>query len=228
MIELRGIRHGILDIPALDIVPGSTVVIGPNGSGKTTLLKIFAGLAEPESGTVSVDGMPLSSVDIGWVDEYPDKNMLFGRVSDEIAAPLRFLGVPCPAVRSRVHAISDQLGITSLLDRNTRDLSGGEKVLASLATALITGPLILVLDEADSHLDEYSTRLFMTIPAGPVPKYRLWCTQDMELAARSDTVLLLEQGKITHFGPPDTVFPDLLGSCLYPFSWRCADEKPLL
>lgn len=180
MIELRGIRHGILEIPTLDISPGSTAIIGKNGSGKTTLLKILAGITEPESGTVSVDGRSPETVDIGWLNEYPDKNMLFGRVLDEIAAPLRFSGVSCELVRSRVRALSDQLGITPLLNRNTRDLSGGEKVMAALATALITGPSILVLDEADSHLDEYSTRIIMSLPVNPPPKYHLLCTQDMD------------------------------------------------
>jgi energy-coupling factor transport system ATP-binding protein len=154
--------------------------------------------------------------------------MLFGRVSDEIAAPLRFLGMPCDSVQRRVQELSDRLGITPLLDRNARDLSGGEKVLVALATALITGPLILVLDEADSHLDEWTTRLLTSIPVSPVPKYRLWCTQDMDLAAGSDHVLLLDQGNVTCFGTPGTVFPGRAGGCLYPFSWRCADEKTLL
>jgi energy-coupling factor transport system ATP-binding protein len=228
MIELRGIRQGVLEIPALDIPPGSTAIIGKNGSGKTTLLKVLAGITEPGSGTVSIDGIPPGAVDVGWLNEYPDRNMLFGRVSDEIAAPLRFFGVPCDSVRQRVRAMADRLGIIQLLGRNTRDLSGGEKVLAALATALITDPLILVLDEADSHLDEWSTRLLMTIPDSPVPKYRLWCTQDMDLAAQSDNILLIDRGKVTGFGTPETIFPGLADSCLYPFSWRCADEKTLL
>ena len=225
MIEIRGLRHRVLDIPALDILPGSTVLIGLNGSGKTTLLMVLAGITQPESGTVSVDGKALSLVNIGWLNEFPDRNMLFGRVSDEIAAPLRFSGVPCESARSRVCAIAEKLGIPSLLGRSTRDLSGGEKVLAALATALITEPVILVLDESDSHLDEYSTRLLLFLARDPAVKYRLWCTQDMELAARSDYVIQLEHGKIIRSGTPGMVFPELAGGCLYPFSWRCADEK---
>ncbi|HTY14606.1 MAG TPA: ABC transporter ATP-binding protein [Methanoregulaceae archaeon] len=228
MIEVRGIRQGFLGIASLDIPPGSTAVIGKNGSGKTTLLKVLAGITRPESGTVSVDGRSPGATDVGWLNEYPDRNMLFGRVSDEIASPLRFSGVPCDEVRERVSALSDRLGITPLLSRNTRDLSGGEKVLAALATALITDPSVLVMDEVDSHLDERSTRLFMTLPASQAPRYRIWCTQDMDLAARSDHVLLLDRGRVTGFGTPLTIFPDLSGDCLYPFSWRCRDERTLL
>jgi len=228
VIEVRGIRHGVLDIPVLDILPGSTVLIGLNGSGKTTLLKLLAGITQPESGTVSVDGKPLFLVNIGWLNEFPDRNMLFGQVSDEIAAPLRFSGVPCESAGSRVCAVAEKLRIRSLLNRSTRDLSGGEKVLAALATALITEPVILVLDESDSHLDEYSTLLLLSLACDPTVKYRLWCTQDMELAARSDYVLHLEHGRIIRSGTPGSVFPELAGGCLYPFSWRCADEKTQL
>jgi energy-coupling factor transport system ATP-binding protein len=228
MIEVRGIRQGVLEIASLDIPPGSTAVIGKNGSGKTTLLKVLAGITRPESGTVLVDGKSPGATDIGWLNEYPDKNMLFGRVFDEIASPLRFSGVPCDAVRERVRALSDRLGIGRLLERTTRDLSGGEKVLTALATALITDPSVLVMDEVDSHLDEYSTRLIMTLPASLALGYRIWCTQDMDLAARSDYVLLLDRGSVAGFGTPRTIFPGLAGDCLYPFSWRCRDEKTLL
>lgn len=228
MIEVRGVRQGVLGIGSLDIPPGSTAVIGRNGSGKTTLLKVLAGITRPESGTVLVDGKGPAETDVGWLNEFPDKNMLFGRVFDEIASPLRFSGVPCDAVCERVRTLSDRLGIAPLLSRNTRDLSGGEKVLAAFATALITGPLVLVMDEVDSHLDAYATGQLMDLPAGLAPKYRIWCTQDMELAARSDRVLLIDRGKVTGFDTPQVVFPGLAGDCLYPFSWRCRDERTLL
>ena len=52
MISIRHLRHQVLDIGSLDIMPGITSIIGPNGSGKTTLLKICAGITEPDAGTV--------------------------------------------------------------------------------------------------------------------------------------------------------------------------------
>ena len=157
MIELSSIQHGILNIPSLQIHPGSTVIIGPNGSGKTTLLQIIAGIVSPHRGTVVIDGKSPASVDTGWLNEYPDRNLLFGTVSDEIASPLRFRHDPCPDVRGQVDSVARESGISHLLGRRTRDLSGGEKVLVSLATAMVTGPLVLVLDESDSHLDQEST-----------------------------------------------------------------------
>lgn len=223
MIEVLDLRHGILDIPSLTISPGSTVVIGLNGSGKTTLLRILAGIVAPEKGTVLIDGQEIFSIDVGWLNEYPDRNMLFGKVSDEIASPLRFRGMDCPAVTLQVQKIKEELGIAHLSERRTRELSGGEKVMVSLATAMVTNPLILVLDESDSHLDEESAAVVWSAVRRSPSRYRIICTQDMEPATLADKVIHLEAGKIACSGPPGEIFPGLSEGCLYPFSWRVSD-----
>jgi energy-coupling factor transport system ATP-binding protein len=223
VIEVDAIRHGILDIPSLIIHPGSTVVIGLNGSGKTTLLKILAGITTPDKGRVLVDGQARSSVDTGWLNEYPDRNMLFGKVSDEIAGPLRFRGTSCESATLQVNRVAAELGIGHLLQRRTRELSGGEKVMVSLATALVANPLILVLDESDSHLDEDSTGILWSLVGRSSSRYRIICTQDMEPAAGADRIILLKGGKIASSGPPEDLFPELVDECLYPFSWRLRD-----
>lgn len=227
MIVLSSINHGTLGIPSLGIFPGSTVIIGPNGSGKTTLLQLVAGITAPRSGTVEIDGGSPASVDIGWLNEYPDRNLLFGNVADEIASPLRFRMDPCNKVRERVTMIARDCGISHLLKRRTSDLSGGEKVLVSLATAMVTNPHVLVLDESDSHLDRDSSgNYFRLIRSLPAP-YVVWCTQNMEAAAIADQVILLEGGSVTRSGTPTEVFSGLAGDCLYPISWRLrGDARP--
>jgi energy-coupling factor transport system ATP-binding protein len=220
MIELSSIHHGVLTIPLLGISPGSTVIIGPNGSGKTTLLKIIAGMTIPQLGTTTIDGQSPASVNTGWLNEYPDRNLLFGTVSDEIASPLRFRQDPCNEVREQVNSVALDLGISHLLGRRTRDLSGGEKVLVSLATAMVTRPLVLVLDESDSHLDQDSTNTFTRLIRTSQVRYLVWCTQDMETATGADHIIFLEGGSVTRSGTPQEVFAGLSGDCLYPFSWR--------
>ncbi|MEI6292776.1 MAG: energy-coupling factor ABC transporter ATP-binding protein [Methanomicrobiales archaeon] len=220
MIELSSIRHGILNIPSLLILPGSTVIIGPNGSGKTTLLQIIAGITSPQQGTIIIDGKSPTSVNTGWLNEYPDRNLLFGTVSDEIASPLRFRHDPCAEVRDQVNSVAQDSGTSHLLGRRTRDLSGGEKVLVSLATAMVTRPLVLVLDESDSHLDQESTNTLTRLIRSSKAPYNVWCTQDMEAAAGADRVILLEGGVVTRSGTPFEVFSELSGDCLYPLSWR--------
>ena len=220
MILLSSIKHGILNIPSLEILPGSTVIIGPNGSGKTTLLQIIAGIISPNRGSVEIDGKIPASVNIGWLNEYPDRNILFGTVSDEIASPLRFRHDPCPDVGGRVESVAQDAGVSHLLGRLTRDLSGGEKVLVSLATAMVTRPLVLVLDESDSHLDPVSSSTLSRLTRNSQALYVIWCTQDMEMATRADQVILLEGGFVTRSGTPQEVFSQLSGDCLYPLSWR--------
>jgi energy-coupling factor transport system ATP-binding protein len=227
MIELSSVRHGILNIPSLLILPGSTVIIGPNGSGKTTLLKIIAGITAPQRGTIIIDGKSPALVNTGWLNEYPDRNLLFGTVSDEIASPLRFRHDPCPEVREQVNIVAKESGISHLLGRRTRDLSGGEKVLVSLATAMVTSPLVLVLDESDSHLDQGSTDTLTRLIRSSKALYIIWCTQDMEAAAGADRVILLEKGVVTRHGNPGEVFAELSGDCLYPLSWRLSNAPCL-
>ncbi len=221
MIELAGLSYRMIRIDSLTIPPGITSVIGPNGSGKTTLLRLCSGIAVPENGMIHIDGKTPRETDVGWVNEFPDKNILFSRVSDEIASALRFSHVPCDETDRAVKTIARQMNITHLLDRTIKELSGGEKVLVALASALVQHPKILVLDEYDSHLDE--TRCLQIeelIRTSGVP-YVIRCTQQMETASRGDLLLVMEDGKVTLSGNPARVFASLVQTPFYPMSWRC-------
>jgi energy-coupling factor transport system ATP-binding protein len=220
MIDLEGIRHRILAIPHLSLDEGSTAVIGANGSGKTTLLTLCAGIAVPDRGSVHIDGREPRSCEVGWVGEFPDRNLLFERVRDEIASPLRFRYADEAAIEERVARISDRLAISPLRERSTRELSGGEKALVSLATALVTHPQVLIIDEADSHLDANAAARMYDLVKEARPPYLLFCTQDMHHAAAADRVLYLERGRIGRYGPPDAVFSALQDTCFYPSLWR--------
>ena len=221
MITIESLRYRTLAIDTLDIPPGITSIIGPNGSGKTTLLKLCAGIAVPESGTVLIDGIPPRKKEVGWVNEFPDRNILFGTVADEIASPLRFRRVSCNEISRRVDVCMDSMGIASLKQRYVRDLSGGEKILVALAAALVIDPFVLVLDEYDSHLDaSHCMQLEKTISGHHIP-YILRCTQQMETAAQGDHLVYAEAGRIRARGNPDEVFRSLSGTTFYPLSWRC-------
>lgn len=221
MIELSGLRYRNIRIDSLTIPLGITSVIGPNGSGKTTFLRLCSGIAKPEAGDILIDGKTPRETDAGWVNEFPDKNILFSRASDEIASALRFSCKPCRQTECAVFEIAQSMNIVHLLDRSMRELSGGEKVLVALAAALVQRPEILVLDEYDSHLDE--TRCLQIehlIQTCAVP-YVLRCTQQMETASRGDFLLYLEQGHIRQHGTPAHVFSSLSQTPFYPLSWRC-------
>lgn len=220
MITIENLRYQSLAIGDLRIAPGLTSVIGSNGSGKTTLLKILAGIRAPENGTVLIDGRNPRETEIGWVNEFPDRNILFGNVFDEIAAPLRFRHLPYPAVSSKTDSCIGLTEIGHLKNRPMRELSGGEKVLVALASALVHSPHVLVLDEFDSHLDAMrASGIARVIRHCGIP-YIIQCTQNMEAAADGDYVIYLASGGVIHAGTPEEVFPYLEGTPFFPFSWR--------
>ncbi|MDD1668365.1 MAG: energy-coupling factor ABC transporter ATP-binding protein [Methanomicrobiales archaeon] len=221
MITIRGLSHGILEIPDLLIPAGRVAVIGPNGGGKTTLLRLLAGIDLPEKGEILIDGLPPRSREVGWVGEQPEREIIFHRVEDEMASALRFRHDPCPLVDERVKAIAGELGIGRLLGRETGGLSAGEKAMVALGAAAIAGAGILVLDETDSHLDQESAGTVQSLIRGMSVPHILQATQRMELAAGSDHVLFLDGGRVIHSGSPAAVFAALSGTPFSPPSRGC-------
>jgi len=221
MITAEFLCYRNLAIDTLTINPGITTIIGANGSGKTTFLKLCAGIAVPHSGTLMIDDALPRETQTGWVNEFPDRNILFVNVFDEIASPLRFRRIPCDEIDSNVRACAEALGITHLLKRAVRELSGGEKVLVSVAAALVHHPKVLVLDEYDSHLDPRSLAKIEQGIRTSGADYVIRCTQQMDTAIHSDYLLFFDSGRITHAGTPDYVFPFLKGTAYYPFLWGC-------
>ena len=220
MITFDNVRCKNLSIDSLAIPKGVTSVIGPNGSGKTTLLKMCTGIHLPDSGTIQIDGAFPRDTETGWVNEFPDRNILFNHVSDEISSSLRFRHVPCNEMDARVTAQMEVMGVLPLKNRLMRELSGGEKILVAIGAALIHHPMVLVLDEYDSHLDAKKVGdLENVIRKSSVP-YVIRCTQQMETAALGDYVLFLEDGCVRYFGTPESVFSVLKNTPFYPFSWK--------
>jgi len=221
MITFENIRYRLLAIDSLTIAPGITSVIGRNGAGKSTFLKLCTGVAEPESGTVLVDGRSPRETEIGYVNEFPDRNILFSTVKDELASPLRFRHSPCRETARAVCTCAETWGISRILDREMRGLSGGEKILVALATACITRPRVLVCDEYDSHLDAGRCTDVEKALRASGAEYIIRCTQQMETAAEGDNLLFFEKGQVIHEGTPATVFSGLNNTPFYPLSRRC-------
>jgi energy-coupling factor transporter ATP-binding protein EcfA2 len=219
VIRITGLSHGILGIPDLLLPGGKVAVIGPNGGGKTTLLRLLAGIDLPARGEILVDGFPPRERDVGWAGENPGETLLFGRVYDEIASPLRFRDDPCRDVDERVRAVAGDLGITDLLGRGTGDLSEGEKAMVALGAALAAGPALLVLDETDSNLDAESALAAEDLIGRASCPHVVRSTQRMDLAARADHLLYLEGGRVLHSGSPAAVFAALAGTPYSPPRW---------
>jgi energy-coupling factor transport system ATP-binding protein len=220
MILVRNLAFRTLSIPELIIPPGPAALIGPNGSGKTTFLKVLAGILKPEQCYVRINGRSPGECRIGFVNEYPDRNILFSRVSDEIASPLRFSHLPCDEISRNVELALERSGLLHLMNRRIHTLSGGEKTLVALLAATIYSPEVLILDEYDSHLDDRVADAAEQVISRSGATSVVRCTQNMDVASRSKTLVALFNGRIRESGDPFEVFSALSETCFVPFGWR--------
>jgi zinc transport system ATP-binding protein len=149
LIECHGItvRRGgeaVLDTVEIAVMPGEMVsLIGPNGAGKTLLLRVLLGLIRAEEGKVA----SRPGLRIGYM---PQKLEL------DATLPLtvrRFLSLGGPVPLGQRREVLEEVGISALIDRPMRALSGGETQRVLLARALLRSPDLLVMDEPAQGLD---------------------------------------------------------------------------
>ena len=145
---------------SLDIAQGEFLsLLGPSGCGKSTALRIIADLGEPTSGTVEwpsaahYDAAGHPEREIGFVFQEPTL-MPWATVFKNVWLPLRLKGMSQTAARADVMEALAMVGLDRFADAYPRELSGGMKMRASLARALVTDPDILLLDEPFAALDE--------------------------------------------------------------------------
>jgi NitT/TauT family transport system ATP-binding protein len=136
-------------------------VFGPNGCGKSTLINVVAGLFPVDAGEILFDGQPISQIRFGYVfQNYREAMFPWLRAFDNIAYPLKAMGVPKPERTVRVEKIVANLNVKIDLNLYPYQMSGGQQQLVSIMRALIVEPEILFLDEPFSALD-YEMTLFM-------------------------------------------------------------------
>ncbi|HEX5039116.1 MAG TPA: ABC transporter ATP-binding protein [Candidatus Limnocylindria bacterium] len=148
--------------PALDDVTfavgrGQFVAIaGPSGSGKTTLLRCVAGLSRPSTGTVRLDGIEIDGVPRSMAMVFQDYGRsLFAwmRIRENVALPLRGLGLTRSEREERVTAALSEVGLADAADRYPWQVSGGMQQRVAIARAVAYQPRILLMDEPFASVD---------------------------------------------------------------------------
>ena len=135
----------------LDVGVGEFVsLLGPSGCGKSTALRIVAGLSAPSAGTVA---WPQGTRQIGFVFQEPTL-MPWATVSANVALPLRLAHVDGRTADAAVQQSLVRVGLADFGGAYPRALSGGMKMRASIARALVTEPDLLLMDEPFAALDE--------------------------------------------------------------------------
>jgi len=136
----------------LSVAAGSFVsFVGPSGCGKSTLLRMIAGLVPSTSGTIS-RAWPPGAKGIGFVFQDPTL-MPWATVAANVRLPLKLAGL-APDAPARVDAALARVGLDGFAQSYPRELSGGMKMRASIARALVTEPGLLLMDEPFAALDE--------------------------------------------------------------------------
>jgi energy-coupling factor transport system ATP-binding protein len=143
-VETVGYSYGsgrVLDGASLELRRGEIVALtGPNGIGKTTLAKLVAGLLEPDAGSVERQGR------VCYLSQDPGRYLVTERAEQEVS-----LAVGGDLVRAREALV--RVGLGGLERRHPRDLSSGERERLALASVLVAGPDVLVLDEPTRGVD---------------------------------------------------------------------------
>jgi NitT/TauT family transport system ATP-binding protein len=138
-----------LDRASMQVRAGEFVtLLGPSGCGKSTVLRLAAGLEQPTAGSVRASGGATS-----FVFQEPTL-MPWASVHDNVWLPLRLAGVPRAQARPKVLAMLETVGLAAFADAYPGELSGGMRMRASIARALVPGPRVLLMDEPFAALDE--------------------------------------------------------------------------
>jgi multiple sugar transport system ATP-binding protein len=215
------------------------VVVGPSGCGKSTALRLVAGLDEPTSGQVIVDGkdvthLPPQDRDVAMVFQgyalYPHLT-----ARENIGFPLKMRGVPARERDARVDETAAMLGIAELLHRKPGALSGGERQRVAMGRAIVRRPRVFLFDEPLSNLDAALRAELRVEIASLIRRLgvtSLYVTHDqIEAMTMADRIAVMKSGTLQQIGPPRAIYQDpanafvagFLGSP--PINWIDVDAR---
>jgi ATP-binding cassette subfamily C protein CydD len=200
---------------SFDILPGQKVaLVGPSGAGKTTAAYLLLRFVEPDRGTISVGGRPLSDIpppdwraQVAWVPQNP--YLFYGTVADNIrlAHPDAGLDEVIHAARqANAHLFIDAMpdGYDTMVGERGARLSGGEAQRIALARAFLTGAPLLILDEATANLDPHTEALIQEATASLLQdRTALIIAHRLGTVRRADRILVMDKGRVVQQGMHD-------------------------
>ena len=190
------------------------VLLGPSGCGKTTTMRMVAGLEDPSSGEISIDGRVVNDLepkdrDVAMVFQsyalYPNMN-----VYENIRFPLKVRGVDPATHDERVRRASAMVELDDFLHRRLAELSGGQRQRVALARAIVREPNVFLMDEPLSNLDaklRVSTRAQIKNLSHELAVTTIYVTHDqIEAMTLADRVVVMKQGVVQQVGTPTEIY----------------------
>ena len=219
-VELKNINKHFGSFKASDnvsfgIEKGKLIgLLGPSGSGKTTILRMIAGLENPDSGEIIIDGkvinnVPASKRGIGFVFQ---SYALFRymTVFENIAFGLRVLKKSENEIKERVAELVKLIGLEGLENRYPSQLSGGQRQRVAFARALAPNPQLLLLDEPFAAIDakvRQELRHWLKEMIAKLGVTSIFVTHDQDEAIEvADEIIITNKGRIDQIGKPLEVY----------------------
>jgi putative ABC transport system ATP-binding protein len=198
-------RRTVLTGIDLELVRGDYVaVMGESGIGKSTLLNLVAGLDRPDAGSITLDGVELTTqgddaltalrrVKMGFV--FQAFHVLpYLTVGQNVALPLSLIGASDATAAQKVAAMLAAVGLADRIASMPRELSGGELQRVAIARALVHGPQIVLADEPTGNLDPESSGQVLRLLRDQVKANRaagILVTHSRAAAETADRILML-------------------------------------
>ncbi len=204
-----------LENVSLEVPSGSlTALLGPSGGGKSTLLRVIAGLEQPDSGTVILDGQDLTASParergVGFVFQHyaAFKHMT---VRDNVAYGLKIRKRPKDEIAGRVKELLALVHLDGFADRYPAQLSGGQRQRMALARALAVEPKVMLLDEPFGALDatvRKELRAWLRRLHEDVHVTTIFVTHDQEEAMEvAEQIVVLNEGHVEQEGTPRELY----------------------
>ena len=195
---------------SLSVKPSEVVsIVGPSGAGKTTLLQILGTLSKPDSGSLTIDGKQINSLDDNALSDFRNQRIgfvfQFHHLLPEFTALENVMIPALIARRNRQDAEREALALLKMMDLADRTthkpsaLSGGEQQRVAIARALINRPALLLADEPSGNLDtknrDHIHSLFFRLRE-ELGQTTLIVTHDESLAAMADRRISMRDGLI--------------------------------
>ena len=213
---MKSYRRGDQVVPVLiditfDIAAGDYVALmGPSGSGKSTLLNLIAGIDKPDSGTLHVGGVDITTLGEAELAAWRSRNVGFIfqfynlmpvlTAFENVELPLLLTDLTARERREHVTAALGMVGLSDRVEHYPSELSGGQQQRVAIARAIITDPTILVADEPTGDLDRTSGEDILKMMDRlnrELGKTIIMVTHDPHAAEQARGVRHLEKGELT-------------------------------